>query len=52
VLDHRGVSLAEPESVISHEEAVATMFNLADIAAEVRRIRAILEENGEAEEDQ
>jgi hypothetical protein len=41
----------ESEPVISREEVVASMFNLADIAAETRRIRAILEESDEEEAD-
>ena len=46
------MSIDAPERVFSREEAVATMFNLADIATEVRRIRTILEETDEEEEDQ
>jgi hypothetical protein len=46
------VSIAEPEPLISREEVVATLFNVADIAAEATIIRQLLEENGEAEEDQ
>jgi hypothetical protein len=41
----------EPEPVIARAEVVATLFNVADIATELRRMRAILEENGEEEED-
>lgn len=46
------MGVAEPEPLISREEVVATMFNIADITADVRAIRWILEENGEKEEDQ
>jgi hypothetical protein len=46
------VSAREWQPVIAREEVVATLFNLADIAVEVRRIRAILEESDEEEEDQ
>jgi hypothetical protein len=46
------VSIAEPEPLISREEVVAMLFNVADIAAEATIIRQLLEENGEAEEDQ
>jgi hypothetical protein len=50
--DDAAMSVAEPEPLISRDEVVATMFMIADIAVEVRVIRAILEENGEEEEDQ
>jgi hypothetical protein len=40
------------ERLISREEAVATMFNVADIVAELRVIRRLLEEDGEEEEEQ
>jgi len=40
------VSVAEPEPLISREEVVATLFNVADIAAQARIIRQLLEENG------
>jgi hypothetical protein len=50
--DDEGVSVAEPESLISREEVVAMLFNIADIAEEARIIRQLLEENGETEEDQ
>jgi hypothetical protein len=46
------VGVAEPEPLISREEVVATMFNVADITADVRFIRRLLEENGEEEEEQ
>jgi hypothetical protein len=42
------VTVAEPEPLISREEVVA----IADITAEVTIIRELLQENGEAEEDQ
>ena len=45
------VSVAEPEPLISREEVVAMLFNIADITAETTIIRELLEENGEAEED-
>jgi len=50
--EHLDMSVAEPEPLISREECVATMFNVADIAADVRIIRRLLEENGEEEEEQ
>jgi hypothetical protein len=40
------------ERLISREETVATMFNVADIVAELQVIRRLLEENGEEEEEQ
>ena len=46
------LSVAEPESLISRAEVVATLFNIADIALEAKIIRAILEEDSEEEEDQ
>jgi hypothetical protein len=46
------MSIAAPEPLISQEEMVAMLFNIADIAAEAAFIRGLLEENGEAEEDQ
>ena len=46
------MSVAEPEPLISREVCVATMFNVADIAADVRIIRRLLEENGEEEAEQ
>ena len=46
------MSVAEPEPLISREECVATMFNVADIAADVRIIRRLLEEKSEEEEEQ
>jgi hypothetical protein len=46
------VSAAELEPLISREEVLATMFMVADIAADVKGIRRILEENDEEEEDQ
>lgn len=48
----QGMSIAEAEPLISREEVVAMLFNIADIAAEAAFIRALIEENGEAEEDQ
>jgi hypothetical protein len=50
--DHMRVSVAEPEPLISREEVVATMFIVADVAAEARLIRRLLEEKGEEEEEQ
>lgn len=50
--DDASVSVAEPQPLISREEVVAMLFNIADIAAEAVIIRELLEENGEAEEDQ
>jgi hypothetical protein len=41
----------ESEPVISRSEVVASILNLADIAAETRRTRAILEESDEEEAD-
>jgi hypothetical protein len=46
------VSIAQPEPLISREEVVAMLFNIADIASEAETVRRILEENGEEEEDQ
>jgi hypothetical protein len=46
------VSAREPEPLIAREEVVAMLFNVADIATEVRLIRAILGEDDEEEEDQ
>ena len=46
------VSVAEPEPLISREEVVATMFIVADVAAEARLILRLLEEKGEEEEEQ
>jgi hypothetical protein len=46
------MSVADPGPLISREEVVAMLFNVADIAAEAAIIRRLLEENGEAEEDQ
>jgi hypothetical protein len=45
------MSVAESEPLISRDEVVATMFMIADIAADVKLIRRLLEENDE-EEDQ
>jgi hypothetical protein len=46
------VGIAEPEPLISRDEVVATMFLFADIAADVKVLRRILEESNEEEEDQ
>jgi hypothetical protein len=46
------VSVAEPERLISREEVLATIFLIADIATEARTIRRLLEDDGEAEEEQ
>ena len=45
------VSLAEPEPLVSREEVVAMLFNIADIASEAETIRRLLEETGEEKED-
>jgi ribosomal protein S24E len=50
--DDGEMSVAQPGSLISREEVVAMLFNIADIAAEAVIIRELLKENGEAEEDQ
>ena len=49
---HVAESIAEPEPLISREEVVGTLFNIADIAAEAWLIRRLLEENGEEEDQQ
>ena len=49
---HVAVSIAEPEPLISREEVVGMLFNIADIAAEAWLIRRLLEENGEEEDQQ
>ena len=49
---HVAVSIAEPEPLISREEVVGMLFNVADIAAEAWLIRRLLEDDGEAEEEQ
>jgi hypothetical protein len=41
----------ESEQLISRSELVATLFKINDIATDVARIRAILEEEDEEEED-
>jgi hypothetical protein len=46
------VSIAEPEPLISREEVVGMLFNIADIAAEAWLIRRLLEDDGEEEEEQ
>jgi hypothetical protein len=46
------VSVGQPEPLISREEVVATMFNVADIAVDVRVIRRLLEQDDEEEEEQ
>jgi hypothetical protein len=46
------VSIAEPEPLISREEVVGMLFNVAGIAAEARLIRRLLEDDGEEEEEQ
>ena len=43
------MSVAEPEPLISREEVVAMLVNIADIAAEAWLIRHLLEEDGEEE---
>jgi hypothetical protein len=50
--DDGAMSVAQPEPLISLKEVVAMLFNIADLAAEAVIIRELLEENGEAEEDQ
>jgi hypothetical protein len=50
--DDAVVSTPEPEPLISREEVVAILFNIADITVEATIIRELLQENGEAEEDQ
>jgi hypothetical protein len=50
--DDVAVGVTEPEPLISREEVVAMLFNLADIAVDVHLMRAILEENGEEENQQ
>jgi hypothetical protein len=49
--DDGAMSVAEPEPLISREEVVAMLFNIADITVEATIIRELLQENGEAEED-
>jgi hypothetical protein len=46
------VTIAEPEPLISRDEVVALLFNIANITVEATIIRELLQENGEAEEDQ
>jgi hypothetical protein len=46
------MGVAQPEPLISREEVVATLFNVADVAAEAKIIRQLLEESSEEEEDQ
>ena len=46
------MSVAAPEPLISREEVVAMLFNVADVAAEAKIIRQLLEESSEEEEDQ
>jgi hypothetical protein len=46
------VSIAEPEPLISREEVVGMLFNVAGIAAEAWLIRRLLEDDGEEEEEQ
>ncbi len=46
------MGIAEPEPLISREEVVGMLFNIADFAAEAWLIRHLLEDNGEEEEEQ
>jgi hypothetical protein len=46
---HRGSAEAEP--VVSREEAVGLLFGVADILAELRRIRRALGGDDEEEEE-
>jgi DNA-binding phage protein len=46
------MSDGDPERLISREEVVATMFNLADIATDVQVIRRLLEQDDEEEEEE
>jgi hypothetical protein len=50
--DYFAVGIAEPEPLISREEVVGMLFNIADFAAEAWLIRHLLEDNGEEEEEQ
>jgi hypothetical protein len=51
-VDHVEVGIAESEPLISREEVVGTLFNIADIAAEAWLIRRLMEDDGEEEEEQ
>jgi hypothetical protein len=46
------VNESESEPLISREEVVAMLFNVADIAAEAWLIRRLLEDDGEEEAEQ